>query len=192
MLDDQEIRRQLISYADGIGVDADADLDRVLDAASARTGRSRRVALLTAVPLLVALVVGAVLLGENVIGRRDADRPATEVTGSRLTGTWMRSVVAQDPVPAEAAGTWTLVLGADGAVTLVPPEAWSLQHSQPNGVYVRSGDAFRTNVFAGESCAGEAGEYSFSVDFASLDLSASVEPCDLRAALLEGRWERGP
>lgn len=192
MLDDQQIRRQLISYADRIVVDADADLDRVVDAASARTGRNHRVALLTAVPLVAALVVGGVLLAENVMGRGDTDRSATEVTGSRLSGTWSRSVVAEDHLPPEAAGTWTLVLGADGAMTLVPPEAWAVEHSQPNGVYVRSGDAFRTNVLAGESCAGDAGEYSFSLDHAMLDLSASVESCDLRAALLEGRWERGP
>jgi hypothetical protein len=50
MLDDQQLRRQLIHYADGVGVDAEADLARVRYAASSRAGRGRRIALLTVVP----------------------------------------------------------------------------------------------------------------------------------------------
>ena len=192
MLDDQHIRRQLVDYAQGVGVDTDADLNRVLDTASARAVRTRRIALLTAIPLLVAAVVGGVLLVSGTYRQQDPARPAAQGTESRLTGTWVRTLVAGGEFPAEATGTWTMILGADGAVTVVPPEAWSVINSQPNGVYDRTGDGFRTNVFSSESCGGEAGEYSFTVGHATLDLRASIDSCALRVAVLDGRWERGP
>jgi hypothetical protein len=192
MPDDQQIRRQLVAYAQGVEVDADADLDRVLGAASTRAVRSRRVAVLTAIPLIVAVVVGGVLLISGTFGQQALDRPATQGTESRLTGTWVRTPVAEGALSAEAAGTWTMVLGADGALTIVPPEAWSAGNFQPNGSYDRTGDGLRTNVFASESCAGEAGEYSFTVGHATLDLRASIDSCALRVAVLDGRWERGP
>jgi hypothetical protein len=191
MLDDQQIRRELLDYAHDVDVDADADLARVLDTRRRRAVRSR-IALLAAIPLVVVLVVGGVLAALGTGGRPGGPDTAALPTESRLTGTWQRTLIAEDSVPADAAGTWTMVLGADGTMSLVPPEAWAAANFTPNGVYVRSGDSLRTNVFAGESCGGVAGEYSLTVDQADLDLSASVDSCALREAVLDGRWERAP
>jgi hypothetical protein len=138
------------------------------------------------------VVVSGVLVAGGTIGPRETGRPAAEVTGSRLTGSWVRVLAAEEAPTGDATGAWTMVLGADGAVTLVPPVAWSTEHFQPTGVYLRAGDGLRTNVFASEACAGSAGAYSFTVDHATLDLSASLDPCPLRVAVLDGRWERSP
>jgi hypothetical protein len=191
MLDDQQLRRRLVDYARGVDVDADEDLARVLDTGRHRAVRGR-IALLVAIPLIVVLAVGGVVLALGGGGRPDGGTTAAVPGESRLTGTWVRTLVAEGSVPGEAAGTWTMVLADDGAMTLVPPEAWAVANSRPNGVYVRTGDALRTNVFAGEVCGGEAGEYSLTVDHAALDLSASVDTCPLREAVLDGRWERAP
>ena len=192
MPDDQPIRRELIAYADRVPVDVETDLQRVLEAGDLRGGRGRRAALVGAVSLLVAVLVAGVLVGGGLLLRRGAEGTAPPQSDSGLTGTWVRSLRAGDDVPAGAAGIWTMVLGADGALTLVPPERWAASNSQPNGIYVRTGEDFRTNVLAGELCAGSAGTYVVDLRHSTVDLRASMEPCAVRAALLEGRWDRAP
>jgi hypothetical protein len=192
MPDDQQIRRELIAYADRVPVDVESDLDLVLDAGHLPGGRGRRAALVGAVSLLVAVLVAGILVGGGLVLRRGAEVAAPPQSDSGLTGTWVRSLRAGNDVPDDASGTWTMVLGADGSLTLVPPERWAAANSQPNGVYVREGDAFRTNVLAGELCAGSAGAYVVDLRHSTVDLRASTEPCAVRASLLEGRWDRAP
>lgn len=192
MPDDQQIRRALIDYADRVPVDVEADLDRVLEAGAVRGFHGRRTAQVGAVFLVVAVLVAGVVVGGGLLFRRAPEGGTPPATDSNLTGTWVRSVEAGQDVPADAAGTWTMVLGADGALTLVPPERWAAANSQPNGVYLRDGDLLRTNVLAGELCTGSAGAYVIDLGHSTLDLRASNESCTVRAAFLEGRWERAP
>jgi hypothetical protein len=189
MPDDQRLRQELIRFADEVPVDTDDGLGSVLATGRARI-RRRRTAALLAVPVAVALVVVTVVVWAGAGGPRDRTAPASPP--SRITGTWQRAVVAEDSLPAEASGTWTMVLTSDGGLTLVAPDAWTTGFGQPTGVYRRSGDALRTNVFASELCGGAAGAYSFTADLQRLDLAPSSEPCTARRAVLAGTWERAP
>ncbi len=189
MPDDLFLRRELMRFADDIPVDTEDALAAVLARGRARV-RRRRAAALAGIPLAVALIVVTAAVWAGGAAPREQGAPASHP--SRITGTWQRTVAAEAPLPAEAAGTWTMVIASDGALTLVPPYAWTDRYGQLTGVYRRSGDALRTNVFASELCAGAAGTYSLTADLQRLALRASTEPCAARQAVLAGRWDRAP
>jgi hypothetical protein len=188
MPDDQRLRQELIRFADEVPVDTDGGLGSVLAAGRARV-RRRRTAALVGIPVAVALVVVTVVVWAGGAPRHQG-APASHP--SRITGTWQRTVATEQGLPAEAPGTWTMVLTSDGGLTLVAPDAWTARYGQPTGIYRRSGDALRTNVFASELCGGAAGAYSFTADLQRLDLAPSSEPCIARRAVLAGSWERAP
>jgi hypothetical protein len=191
VLDDQELRNRFVEVASQVEVDVDADLQRVLGAGTRRAGQGRRTALLAAAALLVAVVIGGVVVTRGGADRQGVVQPPAP-TAVQPAGTWVRTPVTGAELPAETAGAWTMVLGADGALALVPPQAWVDRNYQPNGVYVAADGTLRTNVFAAEACAGAAGTYTLSLDGGTLQLRPQAEDCALRAAVLGGRWERGP
>jgi hypothetical protein len=192
VLDDQELRNRFVEAASRVEVDVDADLQRVLGAGTRRAGQGRRTALLAAAALLVAVVVGGVVVTRGGLDGQRVVQPPAAPAAVQPAGTWVRTPVTGAELPAETAGVWTMVLGADGALALVPPQAWVDRNYQPNGTYLAADGTLRTNVFAAEACAGAAGTYTLDLDGGTLQLDPQAEDCALRAAVLGGRWERAP
>jgi len=190
MLDDQAIRRALVDYADAVRVDAEADLELVLEVGRARNRRHRAGLLLAACLTLLALVGGA-LAWQAWSGSGGSDE--TVISPSRLLGSWTRIVRAEDGAAAAATGSWTIGFSPEGDLTVSAPPSWVAAVTEPTGVsYTWQRNVLRTNAFAGELCSGTVGAYAVTVEATAITLRPTAEPCGEREAVFGGRWERAP
>lgn len=178
----------------------DGDVDRVLGTVI-RRGR-RRAILRRSISVAVAIpvVVGGLVLGQQVLGSPGNVRPATgsastpaptpTPAASAIGGTFTRTLRADRAVVRAngIAGTWTLGTDPDGRTRLqAPPSFAGAAASRP---FVVQGNELRTDAFAGDLCRGlRAGTYTWTRAGSYLVLTAVSDPCDARAWILSsGPW----
>jgi hypothetical protein len=169
--------------------ETEARLDRVR-----RQGRSGRQGLVGLVAVGLVLVAAAFAIGPLVPGLAPsfptASDPSTGPTSvSALIGTY-RTTLSVESVGVEGsgmAGSWTLVIGADGSMTVEAPATFRLPHGgRPSrAIHSEEGTEFMTTLFARDLTAECAtpGRYDWHLaDVLSFALVADT--CDERRTLL--------
>lgn len=178
----------------------DPDVDRVLGAVLRRGLRRAIVRRSMSVAVAIPAVLGALVLGRQVLGSPGNVRPATGSTSTPLTsvtpsppsigGTFTRTLRANRAVVQAngIAGAWTIGTDARGRTRLLAPSSFAgASTSRP---FALQGNELRTDAFVGGLCRGlPAGTYTWAKAGSYLVLTAVSDPCDARAWVLSsGPW----
>lgn len=185
-----------------IDPDVETALVSVLRRGRRRALVRRSISLAVAVPA----VVGALVLGRQMLASPGNVGPATGSTSTStpapsgtpsappIGGTFTRTVRADRAVVLAngIAGTWTIGTDARGRTRLLAPPSFAGAAASPP--FVVQGNELRTDAFAGGLCRGlPAGTYTWTKAGTYLVLTPASDPCDPRAWVLSsGPWRLRP
>ncbi|MCY7418013.1 MAG: hypothetical protein LH650_05875 [Chloroflexi bacterium] len=202
---DQRLRDGLHRDADPIEPDVLAGLESVTRRASRSSGTTGRLMLSAAAIIVVLVLVRLAGVGPHIEVAPGAtpsgatSRSPSTGDPAALVGTWTVTLAPADTGvgPLGMVGDWTMRLGADSTVEVVPPPGFHPPSgSDPGGyAYAVTGPSLVTNLFTRDfaaSCAGSGG-YTWSADDTSLRLTMTADTCEPRRVLLgTGDWTAVP
>ena len=191
---DRRLKASLHRDADSIDPAVEWRLERI-----ARRRRSKspvRTALTigaTALLSLVAVLILAVMAGAPGRQPNVSPSPAASPTQSGLAdysaiaGTYRVTLSASDDNVAanSLTGPWTMILNADGAISITPPAGFTVEGTAPTGnAFTLNGQTWRTNLFSNDLCNDAVGTYTWSRSTTALTFRAMVDQCLVRMTLL--------
>lgn len=172
---------------------ATADLTDDLPDALVRGRRRKRVMVATRATALAAGLAIVAVGGPRLVGALRTDQPggpkpspsvaATDF--SAIAGTYTVELTNADTTVAanQMAGTWTIQLGPDGAMSLSIPAGFTREGQAPAGnAFTLAASQFRTNLFYSDFCHSIA-VYRWQLRGTRLTFTPLSEDCAVRQAV---------